>query len=275
MPIIAAYPNSVASFTEKFDLVDIVFAAHINALQAEVVALETILGTVPQGTASTVKARIQTLEASIATLSGHFDSGGLIPQSGVNGLVAALAGKAVTGHHHVDADITDLISANVFHAVNADNATHATSATTATSATSATSAASATNAAHATNADSATNATHATSADSATNASAVPWTGVTSKPFSQAKFGQAFVTTNSSGQASFPHGMSPQPHMVVASHYTGGGAGGPILVVVRSIDSANINVTLWDVGVGPGSGANPWAAPYASVGVNLFWVSFV
>lgn len=265
MPIIAAYPNSVASFTDKFDFTDVVFAAHINALQAEVAALETIIGTLPQGTAATVKARIQSLEDGIAVLNGHFDSGGLIPQSGVNGLVAALAGKALTGHTHVDADITDLGSANVYHAIIADNATHATNADNATNAGHATNADNATNATHATNADNATNASHATNADNATNAGAVPWSGITSRPVTQMRFGQVFIpaaSIDSSGRCSFAHGMSPQPSSVVITHYTGGGDGGAILFTVRSITSTQVNIRAWD-------GTTAYSP---STGFNLYWL---
>lgn len=91
MPISAAFPSSVASFTEKFDLIDVVFAAHINALQAEVVAIESTLGTSPQGTSASVKARIAAAETSIANLQAKYNGSGRLPESSVEGLVADLA----------------------------------------------------------------------------------------------------------------------------------------------------------------------------------------
>lgn len=91
MPVVAAYPNSIPSFTTKVDDVDTVFADNVNILQAEVAAIATALGTSPAGTAGTVKARIAAVEASTATVAGRFDSSGMIPQAGVVGLTA-LAG---------------------------------------------------------------------------------------------------------------------------------------------------------------------------------------
>ena len=43
----ATYPASVRSFTTKLDVTDIVYAAHPNDLQDEVVAIESILGVTP------------------------------------------------------------------------------------------------------------------------------------------------------------------------------------------------------------------------------------
>ena len=43
----ATYPGSVRSFTTKVDVTGIVYAAHPNDLQEEVVAIESILGITP------------------------------------------------------------------------------------------------------------------------------------------------------------------------------------------------------------------------------------
>ena len=43
----ATYPASVRSFTTKVDVTGIVYAAHPNDLQEEVVAIESILGVTP------------------------------------------------------------------------------------------------------------------------------------------------------------------------------------------------------------------------------------
>lgn len=40
----ARYPQNIVAFTEKVDRFDVVFAEHVNSLQAEVVALERFLG---------------------------------------------------------------------------------------------------------------------------------------------------------------------------------------------------------------------------------------
>ena len=54
----ASYPSSVKSFTTKSDLTDLYSASHINDLQAEVVAIETELGTLPKGSYGSVKLRL-------------------------------------------------------------------------------------------------------------------------------------------------------------------------------------------------------------------------
>lgn len=41
----ASFPASVASFSTKIDIYDIVFADHVNKIQDEVIAVETVLGT--------------------------------------------------------------------------------------------------------------------------------------------------------------------------------------------------------------------------------------
>jgi len=45
--VAATYPGSVRSFTTKVDVTGIVYAAHPNDLQEEVVAIESILGITP------------------------------------------------------------------------------------------------------------------------------------------------------------------------------------------------------------------------------------
>lgn len=92
MPVqVAAYPAAIPQFTTKIDLQDIVFAAHINQLQLEVAAISTELGTLPKGTAASVKARVAAVEAALATVTGYFDVSGHLPESSVNGLIADLA----------------------------------------------------------------------------------------------------------------------------------------------------------------------------------------
>ena len=94
MPVVtAAYPQALASFSEKFDLVDVVFADHINALQREVAAIQATLGTLPAGLAvTTVRDRLEAIETSLAEIAAHFDAGGAFPQTAVTGLSESLAG---------------------------------------------------------------------------------------------------------------------------------------------------------------------------------------
>lgn len=44
----AYYPGSVRPFTVHTDVTDVIYAAHPNALQEEVTAIETVVGTSPQ-----------------------------------------------------------------------------------------------------------------------------------------------------------------------------------------------------------------------------------
>lgn len=92
MPVmVASYPTAVASFSTKFDFTDVVFAAHINALQLEVVAIQSVLGLNPQGVSPTMRGRLESIEASLTTVLGYFDGSGHIPESSVTNLVTDLA----------------------------------------------------------------------------------------------------------------------------------------------------------------------------------------
>jgi hypothetical protein len=46
MPTVASYPDSVKNFgTDRVNFTDVIFAEHVNTLRAEVVAIESALGT--------------------------------------------------------------------------------------------------------------------------------------------------------------------------------------------------------------------------------------
>ena len=66
-----AFDSSVISFTTKTDKVDLVQAAHMNAVQAELVTIETILGTNVKGDRADLKTRLNNaLDADGSILSG-------------------------------------------------------------------------------------------------------------------------------------------------------------------------------------------------------------
>jgi hypothetical protein len=66
-----SYDSAISSFTTKTDKVDLVQAAHINAVQSELVAIETILGTNVKGNRTDLKTRINNaLDADGSILSG-------------------------------------------------------------------------------------------------------------------------------------------------------------------------------------------------------------
>lgn len=69
----ASFPTSIKTFTTKVDNTDIVYGAHVNELQDEIVALQQTLGTAPQGNAATVKARIADLETGKADAAHNHD----------------------------------------------------------------------------------------------------------------------------------------------------------------------------------------------------------
>jgi hypothetical protein len=58
MSVVATYPNAIVIFTDKVDKVDVVDDDHMNKVQAEIVAIETELGTDVAGSAATLKARL-------------------------------------------------------------------------------------------------------------------------------------------------------------------------------------------------------------------------
>lgn len=60
----ASYPNAVKAFSSKIDTIDTVYADHINSVQTEVTAIESVLGPNPQGQYQTVSARIGAVESS-------------------------------------------------------------------------------------------------------------------------------------------------------------------------------------------------------------------
>jgi hypothetical protein len=66
-----SYDSAVISFTTKTDKVDLVQAAHMNAVQAELVTIETILGTNVKGDRADLKTRLNNaLDADGSLLSG-------------------------------------------------------------------------------------------------------------------------------------------------------------------------------------------------------------
>jgi hypothetical protein len=66
-----AYDSAVITFTTKTDKVDLVQAAHMNAVQAELVTIETILGTNVKGDRTDLKTRLNNaLDADGSLLSG-------------------------------------------------------------------------------------------------------------------------------------------------------------------------------------------------------------
>ena len=84
------YPGSVTSFTTKTDGADDVLASHINAVQTDITAIETTLGTNPQGTAADVKTRLA------AALSGA----GLLQFATATTLTIATGSITVTQNWH-------------------------------------------------------------------------------------------------------------------------------------------------------------------------------
>lgn len=74
----AVYPGTVRSFDTKIDLEMTVFALHVNDLQDEVVAIQNVLGTNPQGgatTPATVGKRVLDLENGKANTAHDHNSG--------------------------------------------------------------------------------------------------------------------------------------------------------------------------------------------------------
>lgn len=91
MPVVtASFPQQVPTFSDKFDLVDVVFAEHINSLQREVAALAAAVGTLPAGAANTVRERMEAVEAAVADINSRFTATQTFPQTAVDGLPTAL-----------------------------------------------------------------------------------------------------------------------------------------------------------------------------------------
>ena len=92
----SSYPSSIRTFQQKVDQVDIVEANDYNELAAEISALERTLGVnvasagTRSPTATDLVQRLANLDAALRAVELRFDGSGLIPQSGVAGLVVAL-----------------------------------------------------------------------------------------------------------------------------------------------------------------------------------------
>lgn len=97
-----SYPSSVRTFLQKVNQIDIVEANDYNDLAGEISAVQRVLGAnvatagTRTPTAVSLVARLAALDASLGVVESRFDGGGLVPQAGVNGLVAAL-GTVTTG----------------------------------------------------------------------------------------------------------------------------------------------------------------------------------
>ena len=76
----ASYPTSIKSFSTKTDNVDDVLAAHVNDLQEEVVAIETVLGVGKTG--GIIQRVIATTVTHSGALSGATPNDDTIPQIG-------------------------------------------------------------------------------------------------------------------------------------------------------------------------------------------------
>lgn len=78
-----AFDSSIISFTTKTDKVDLVSAAHINAVQNELVTIETILGTGLKGTATDLSTRLnKALDSDGSLLSGTSYPSPALPSQG-------------------------------------------------------------------------------------------------------------------------------------------------------------------------------------------------
>jgi hypothetical protein len=62
------YPSQLASFSNKVDNVSTIFAADVNNLQNEIIAIETAIGLNPQGSTVSLVSRLASLISSTGTL---------------------------------------------------------------------------------------------------------------------------------------------------------------------------------------------------------------
>lgn len=68
--MVAAYPNTIPSFTTKIDNIDVNWASDVNRLQSEVAALALELGIVPKAGFASVAARLEHLQQTKSDV-GH------------------------------------------------------------------------------------------------------------------------------------------------------------------------------------------------------------
>lgn len=76
-----AFDSAIVTYTTKTDKVDLVQAAHMNAVQNELITIETILGTGIKGTCADLKTRLAICLAE----TGAIQSSSNLPCSGIEG----------------------------------------------------------------------------------------------------------------------------------------------------------------------------------------------
>lgn len=126
----ATYPSSVKTFVPPQDRVDIVLADYVASLQEEMSAVQTTLGTNPQGAAASVKARLAAADVLLNELAGYFMAGGVISQSQVQGLGAILTtltdgvngAATVTALNSAISTVTSQINTETTNRTNGDSA---------------------------------------------------------------------------------------------------------------------------------------------------------
>jgi hypothetical protein len=85
----ASYPTGLKTFLTKQNFIDDIEASHVNDLQAEVVAIETVLGLLPQGDYASVRARLDSLDGAWTSWTPTWTSSGTNPTLGNGALVGA------------------------------------------------------------------------------------------------------------------------------------------------------------------------------------------
>ncbi len=117
----ASYPNAIKTFTVKQDGVDDVMADHVNALQYEITAIETELGTNPKGDKADVKTRLDAIENSIddlagvnrttETVKGNADAinSHVGNTNNPHNVTTSQIGAAPSSHTHTRSQITDFV----------------------------------------------------------------------------------------------------------------------------------------------------------------------
>lgn len=287
----ASFPNQlkVTFGARRQDLVDVVEADDVNALDDEVVAVEATLGRNPHVStlfpgATSVADRLGFTDDLLNTIKGWFNGAGTVTESQVTGLTTdltnlntTLATKAATSY--VDShDASTLASAHAY----TDTETAARqAAVTGVQNNLNTEITNRTNAVTGVQNNLNTEVTNRINADNnlQTNINGKAAAFHTHVPGDSGIVGgQAFFNGVANGQFAIPHGLGYRPRLAVVTHFTGGQPdttgpnwpGAPVFVTVMEIDTVNINVKAWRVYT---SGGATQFGPFVS-DINFFWIAF-
>ena len=121
-----AYDSAIISYTTKTDKVDLVQAAHMNAVQSELVTIETILGTNVKGNLADLKTRLN----NMLDPDGSLLSGTSFPSPALGSQLFYRTDLTTTYAHNISTGVWDALGGSLSNLIyRNDNNTQAVATT--------------------------------------------------------------------------------------------------------------------------------------------------